>query len=85
MRYDLILAMDEGHLKWLDRRCPHDRKETLGLFMDFVPGMEGRNIPDPYYGDAKGFERMLDAVETAAAALLDHLRETHLKSAAAKR
>jgi len=31
-------------------------------------------VPDPYYGDASGFEQVLDLVEDACDGLLAHVR-----------
>jgi protein-tyrosine phosphatase len=33
------------------------------------------DVPDPYYGGAEGFERVLDLVETRCAELLAELKE----------
>jgi len=30
-------------------------------------------VPDPYYGGAKGFEEVIDLVETASDRLIQHL------------
>jgi len=30
-------------------------------------------VPDPYYGGAAGFERVLDLLEDASQGLLDHI------------
>jgi protein-tyrosine phosphatase len=62
-RFDWILAMDRGHLRELRERAPvlvHDR---IRLLLDFAPGLEGRDVPDPYYGGAAGFDQVLDLVE----------------------
>lgn len=62
-RFDWILAMDRGHLLELRERAPvlvHDR---IRLLLDFAPGLEGRDVPDPYYGGAAGFDQVLDLVE----------------------
>ncbi|WP_247661130.1 low molecular weight protein-tyrosine-phosphatase [Ideonella alba] len=62
-RFDWILAMDRGHLRELRDRAPvlvHDR---IRLLLDFAPGLAGRDVPDPYYGGATGFEQVLDLVE----------------------
>jgi len=34
-----------------------------------------REVPDPYYGGAQGFELVLDLVEDAAQGLLQHIRQ----------
>jgi protein-tyrosine phosphatase len=44
------------------------------MFLDFIPGAKGLEVPDPYYGGAPGFERVLDLCEAASKGLLAHLR-----------
>jgi protein-tyrosine phosphatase len=74
-RFDLILAMDEDNLRALRRRAPAHAHERLRLFLEFAPEAGSAEVPDPYYGGAKGFEEVLDLVESAARGLLAHLRE----------
>jgi protein-tyrosine phosphatase len=50
--------------------------------MEFAPSLEIEDVPDPYYGGAVGFERVLDLVEEAARGLLD---EVMAQSAARRR
>ncbi|MBQ0958656.1 low molecular weight phosphotyrosine protein phosphatase [Ideonella sp. 4Y11] len=72
-RFDWILAMDRGHLRELRERAPvlvHDR---IRLLLDFAPGLDGRDVPDPYYGGATGFEQVLDLVEQGCRGFLAEL------------
>lgn len=71
--FDLILAMDRGHLDWLMRRCPADRRSRVRLFLDFAPAFAGQDVPDPYYGGMGDFERTLDLIEAGADGILRHL------------
>ena len=73
-RFDLIIAMDRGHLRMLQRECPEEHRHKLHLFMHFAPRLGADDVPDPYYGGPEHFEAVLDMVEAAAAGLLDHLR-----------
>ena len=66
--FDLILAMDRGHLRLLRGLCPAGFRPKLRLFLG------DRDVPDPYYGGAEGFEEVLDLVEPACAGLLQELR-----------
>jgi protein-tyrosine phosphatase len=66
--FDLILAMDREHLRLLRRLCPAVHRGKVRLFLD------GRDVPDPYYGGPDGFEQVLDLVETGARDLLAYLR-----------
>ena len=66
--FDLILAMDRGHLRALERMAPRGERHKLRLFA------AGQDVPDPYYGGAEGFERVLDLVEAACRDLLQELK-----------
>jgi protein-tyrosine phosphatase len=68
--FDLIVAMDGGHLKILQDNCPPLHQGKLRLLL------KGRDVPDPYYGGPEGFEKVLDMVEAACLAMLDEIRET---------
>jgi protein-tyrosine phosphatase len=72
-RFDLILAMDEDNLQWLKDECPSALHGRLGLLVAHCCGAHGGIVPDPYYGDANGFERVLDLVEDACDGLVAHL------------
>ncbi|TAJ81511.1 MAG: low molecular weight phosphotyrosine protein phosphatase [Gallionellaceae bacterium] len=76
-RFDYVLAMDEANLSILLRLRPRDAQSHLGLFLEFAERHSEREVPDPYYGGADGFERVLDMVEDAAGGLLKHIRQQH--------
>lgn len=77
-RFDYVLAMDMANLSILERLRPRDAQSHLGLFLEFAARHVEREVPDPYYGGADGFERVLDMVEDAAAGLLQHIRRQHM-------
>jgi protein-tyrosine phosphatase len=66
-RFELVLAMDHEVLTALAAICPLQHRSKLRLFLDFAPGHEGEDMPDPYWGDAQGFEHVLDLCEAARA------------------
>lgn len=68
--FDYILAMDAENLANLNRIKPAKHKAQVKLFLEFARDHALREVPDPYYGGAQGFERVLDMVEDAAAGLL---------------
>ena len=78
-RFDYVLAMDEGNLAILQRLRPQEATSHLGLFLEFARHHREREVPDPYYGGADGFERVLDMVEDAAEGLLQHLGKRHFQ------
>lgn len=67
--YQYILAMDLQNLQDLQQMRPADYRGELALFLNYGDSVE-REVPDPYYGEGDGFERVLDMVEKAAAGLL---------------
>jgi len=67
--FDLILAMDRGHLRTLQRMAPAKHRHKVRLL---VPE---RDVPDPYYGGPEGFEHVLDLVEAACRDLLRELKD----------
>jgi protein-tyrosine phosphatase len=73
-RFDLILAMDQGHYQELQRLCPDSQRHRLRLFLDFAPAFGIREVPDPYYGGPDGFEIVLDMIEAACVGLLAEIR-----------
>lgn len=73
-RFDLLLAMDRGHLREMIRAAPDESAANrVRLFLEPVSGDLPRDVPDPYYGGVEGFERALDLIETGARAWLDRL------------
>ena len=72
-RFDLILAMDRlNHATLLDRSPPehHERIRTL---LEFAGKTAPADVPDPYYGGARGFDDVLDLVESAVEGLLTEI------------
>jgi len=78
-RFDYVLAMDNANMAILQRLCPASQKDRLGLFLQYAQRHQEREVPDPYYGGADGFEQVLDMVEDAAEGLLQHLRRQHFQ------
>ena len=75
-RYDLILAMDQVNLNDLRRLCPADQTHKLRLFLEYAQGVDVCDVPDPYYGNVEGFERVLDLCEAGARGLIEHYQTT---------
>ena len=69
-RFDLIVAMDESNLAALHRMCPPLHRSKLHLLLEFAPELGLREVPDPYYGNLAGFERVLALCETGVQGLI---------------
>jgi len=78
-RFDLLLAMDGENLRNLRALAPDPAAAAkVRLLREFDPVVAtagGLDVPDPYYGGADGFDRVLDLVEAACAGLLAELRD----------
>ncbi len=76
--FDYIVAMDQENFHGLMSLCPPGKEDHVHMFMDFAPNMRTREVPDPYYGGASGFEKVFDLVEAAAKGLLEDIKRKHL-------
>ena len=74
-KFDLILAMDSGHYSIMDRMQPQSSRAEISMFLDFSPGTQMADVPDPYYGDIEDFEQMLDLITTGVDHLFADLKE----------
>jgi protein-tyrosine phosphatase len=72
-QFDLVIAMDEHNLDHLQRMAPVHRHDRIKLMMEYAPDLGTRNVPDPYYGPAQGFEEVLDLLQAASEGLLADL------------
>jgi protein-tyrosine phosphatase len=74
-RFDLLIAMDDANVAALRRICPAGQREKIRLLMEFVPEADSRwagerEVTDPYFGGAEGFEQVLDQCEAACRGLI---------------
>ena len=72
-RVDLLLTMDGDNLDCVTERCPPAQAHKLARLMAYCRVHSGSDVPDPCYGSADGFERVLDLVEDACDGLLAHV------------
>ena len=73
-QFDWLLAMDQGHHRFMARVMPAARADRLHLFLDFAPELGIRDVPDPYYGGPEGFAHVLELIEAGARGLLEAIR-----------
>lgn len=76
--FDLILALDRGHLAHLQRMRPTDARAQAALFLAYAGHAGAPDVPDPYHGQARDFEYVLDLIESAVTPLLEKL-QSHLR------
>ena len=73
--FDLILALDAGHLRHLQAMAPKNSRATVALFLEYAGHPTALEVPDPYYSGAAQFEYVLDLVEAAAIPLIDKIKQ----------
>ncbi len=70
--FDLVIAMDRENLA--DIRSMHSSpKSTIKLLSEFLGDTWPDDVPDPYYGEAEGFDYVLDMIEAACPNILEML------------
>jgi protein-tyrosine phosphatase len=79
-RFNWILAMDRANLRELSAQRPADFGGHVGLFLEMAPHLGVAEVPDPYYGGADGFERVLDLIESASDSLLARIIDARLRA-----
>ncbi len=73
-RFDFILAMDRVNLADIKRHRPKSASRDAALFLSEVGYADADEVPDPYYGTRKDFERVLALARDGSALLIDHLK-----------
>ena len=78
-RFDHVVPMDRANRSALLRLAPDPAaRAKVRLLRAFEAGADAdAEVPDPYYGGARGFEHVFDICLAACRGLLDHLRRTH--------
>jgi len=71
--FDLVLAMDSDNVSNLQKVAPKHLHHKIQLFLEYAHNHEETDVPDPYYGGAKGFQFVIDLVEDASDGLLAKL------------
>ncbi len=72
-RFDLILAMDHGHLQRLKQAAPDKCRARIAMFLDADHSAEREDVPDPYYGGADDYDYSLNLIEKGCKAWLAQL------------
>jgi low molecular weight protein-tyrosine phosphatase len=76
--FDSILAMDASNRDDLQALADgEEQRAKVRLLREFDPASDGSgdlDVPDPYYGEGDGFERVLDHVQAACEGLLAQIR-----------
>ncbi|GAA1383094.1 low molecular weight protein-tyrosine-phosphatase [Pseudonocardia kongjuensis] len=70
---DLLVALDAGHLRSLQRSVPDPKR--VRLLRSFDPdAAEGAEVPDPYYGGPDGFTEVYEMIAAALPGLVEYVK-----------
>lgn len=72
--FDFIIGMDAENVTNLKKRCPEELQHKIHLFLSFAD-TDFDEVPDPYYGGLKGFELVLDLIESASDGLIQRIKQ----------
>lgn len=76
--FDLILAMDRENLTNICSLDPTGvYRHKIRLMCDFCTRHSLKEVPDPYYGGADGFNHVIDLLQDACEGLLAYLTSPH--------
>jgi protein-tyrosine phosphatase len=73
-KFDLILAMDQQNITDLHKVAPAQYLDKIQLFLSFATQFDEKEVPDPYYGGAQGFNYVVDLIEDASDGLIAQLK-----------
>jgi len=75
--FDLIVGMDEQNIRDLTRMAPTGKhKEKICRMTDYCSRLNNTVVPDPYYGDTKDYELVIDILEDACEGLIEKIKAT---------
>jgi protein-tyrosine phosphatase len=76
-RHDYVIAMDRMNLTNVQAWAPEDFAGEIHLLMNYGKHRGVTQVPDPFYDDAGKFDQVVEILEKATTALLDHIGATH--------
>jgi protein-tyrosine phosphatase len=71
--FDYILTMDEENFRTVS--SVGSGSAEVRPFLDYASDSPETEVPDPYFGGERGFERVLDLVEEASEGLLEEIKK----------
>ena len=76
-RFDHALVMDKVNLRELGAMGLGEHPQRVALFLPFAGVNAPVEVPDPYYGGAADFERVIELAEAGVRGLISRLGMAH--------
>lgn len=76
-KFDMIYAMDSSNLRNIIKlaRTPEDIAKTK-LILEELPNYNIKDVPDPYYGGANGFDKVYNMLDLTCNYIAEKLTST---------
>lgn len=71
--FDFIIAMDKDNLSNIKRLMPEDATAKILLMRHFGSTGKDQEVPDPYYGELKDFEKVYSILDRSCDVMLGFL------------
>jgi len=78
--YDFILAMDQSNYQNILRLKGAEKSANkISLMRSFDPNRDHDEVPDPYYGDERGFQQVFEILDRSVDSFIQFLEKEHFK------
>ena len=77
IRFDRLLVMDRTNLRALLAMAPAEGHDRVAMFLHDAGLSAPTDLPDPYYGEARDFEHVVDLAEQGVDGLIARLRDAY--------
>jgi len=75
-QFDLVLAMDDTNYAELLDLSTEQNRHKVKRFVSYCIAHKDSEVPDPYYGDLKGFEHVLDLLEDGCTQIVKEIQKS---------
>ena len=75
--HDYLLALDDAIERHLAERSPAELQQRIHPLLRFAPELVETEVPDPYFGNQAGFERVFGLLDAGVSGFLAYIRRTH--------
>ena len=77
-KFDYIFAMDQSNLSNIDRLLPSGTSiDKVFLMRDFDNTADTKDVPDPYWSEADGFEEVYQILLRSCQNFINYLKKNH--------
>ncbi|MEI7830136.1 MAG: low molecular weight protein-tyrosine-phosphatase [Prolixibacteraceae bacterium] len=78
--FDLIIGMDDQNVADLTRMAPEAKSRAkIRKMTDYCTRLRHKYVPDPYYGESRDYELVIDILEDSCAGLLEFIATNDLR------